>query len=231
MSMRTFLLGLCLTGLISSCASTQVHLFTEGLSQIETTTLTESLEDQGFEVIHNSLPIPEGIVTPTILYSPLHGNLGDVERLRELLGDTGNWMELEPVSRGNHHYTGINVGVYPRAFTGGHRQITVLGKELFGECPEDDVTLSLHRDLTFELTIYSWNETKNVEETTASTGTWWQHNDTVTLQLARTEIPLSILYLSGSTEYARVDGIKLQNLNTSKQIAGCDFVYKELDPW
>lgn len=66
-------------------AATKVHLFTQGLAADEANRLETSLERHGYHAVLNSLPVPEGIVVPTIVYSPRHKDLERVEALRDLM--------------------------------------------------------------------------------------------------------------------------------------------------
>lgn len=218
--------------LASSCTTTKVHLFTEALETNEIAAITETLNTNGYEVVHNSLPIPEGIAGPSIVYSPLHRSLDDIERLRDIFAAEGLLLDLEPVSRGNHFYTGANVGLYPKAFVADRsRKISVIGKEYFGECPIVDATLALNKDLTFEATFIGWNEKKQLETHRGEYGGWWQSDDTVVLTLSEHEYSFDIIKFSSSTDYAKIDGIRLKSTRQVKQLGMCDFVYSEMDPW
>ena len=220
-----------LLALISSCSSTQVHLFTEGSTEEELARLDEVLSQAGYQILRNSLPVPKGVVTPTIIYSPMHGNLSQIERLRDLLYTQGIELDLEPVSRGNHFYTGINVGLYPKAFNPGRKsELSVLGLELFGECPEVDATLVLNEDLTYTAEFIGWDDSKQVETKQDVKGHWWQSDQTVYLVLASKKLPFGLSRFQDRSDYALIEGIRLDNVEESDLINRCDFVYTELDP-
>lgn len=217
--------------LLSSCVTTRVHLFTEAMSEEDVSSLEQLLDDQGFEVVKNSLPIPEGMISPSIVYSPLHPNLQDVEQLRELLAENKVYVDLEPVSRSNHFYTGENVGLYPNEFVAGRkRQLTLMGKELFGECPEVDATLNLKPNLTFAAQFFTWDETSHSEVIVSQEGSWRQYQNDLVLSWFGTELLYSVSNTSANTDYAKIDGIKLIRKGHDS-FEACDFVYREMDPW
>jgi hypothetical protein len=218
--------------LASSCATTKVHLFTEALETTEIVMINEILTANGYAVVHNSLPIPEGIEGPSLVYSPLHRNLNDVERLRDIFASAGLAFDLEPVSRGNHFYTGTNVGLYPKAFVAGRaREMSVFGKELFGECPIVDATLALNKDLTFEVKFIAWNEREQSETHRSEYGVWWQSDETVVLAFLDQEYSFNMSKFSKSTDYAKIDGLRLKSTIKIQKLEQCDFVYTEMDPW
>lgn len=217
--------------LLSCCVTTRVHLFTEAMSEEEVSSLEQLLGDQGFEVVKNSLPIPEGMISPSIVYSPLHRNLQDVEQLRELLAENKVYVDLEPVSRSNHFYTGENVGLYPNKFVPGRkRQLTLMGKELFGECPEVDATLNLQPNLTFAAQFFTWDETSKSEAVVVQEGSWRQYQNDLMLSLSGSELQYSVSNISAKTDYAKIDGIKLTR-EGHELFEACNFVYREMDPW
>ena len=217
--------------LLASCVTTRVHLFTEGMSEEEVASLEQLLGDQGFEVVKNSLPIPEGMISPSIVYSPLHRNLQDVEQLRELLAENEVYVDLEPVSRSNHFYTGENVGLYPTEFVSGRkRQLTLMGKELFGECPEVDATLNLKPNLTFAAQFFTWDENTQSEVIVSQEGSWRQYQNDLILSWSGNELLYAVSNISAKTDYAKIDGIKLIRKGHD-YFEACDFVYREMDPW
>lgn len=221
-----------LTVTLSACVSTRVHLFTEALTEEEIISIEALLQNDGYEVVRNSLPIPEGIVTPTILYSPLHKKPADLETLRDLLATWDWYVDLEALSQSNHYYTGQNVGLYPKAFSPDRpSQLTLGAKELFGECEEVDATLSLNPNLTFSATFFSWQEALQKETTRTKEGVWRQNNQIVTLETPNGSHRYKVRKISSTTDYAKIDGLRLTSLSPSVEMNNCNFVYQEMDPW
>ncbi|HIG39649.1 MAG: hypothetical protein ABGY96_21010 [bacterium] len=217
---------------ITSCTTTKVHLFTEGLTQETITYLQASLDSEGYVTLLNSLPVPEGIITPMIVYSPMHSELAQVEQLRDFISTLGYEVDLEPVSRGNHFYTSINVGVYLSPYVPGRKRvISILGKELFGVCPSSDATLALDTDLTFALKLNLWDEQTDKTSTTTRSGKWRQSDDTVYFEIGPREISFTLSRFQKDTDYAHVEGIRLRNDSDSEFFDQCHFTYTELIPW
>lgn len=108
---------------------------------------------------------------------------------------------------------------------------TLLGTELFGECPAVDAELALQPELTFTLEIREWDEARNEEVASRRSGAWRRSGDTVFLEMGDTEIPFSVSRFQRDTYYARMEGIRLKNDTKSDLVRQCDFVYRLLDPW
>ncbi len=216
---------------LSSCAARRVHLFTEAMSTEEISTLSQVLTDNNYEVLLNSLPIPEGMVCAAIIYSASHRKPKDIEALRDLLDRQGLSVDLEAVSQGNHFYTGENVGLYPKRYEPGRaRHMTLAEKEFFGECPEVDATLSLFADLTFAAQFFVWDAAKQVETVSVEKGVWRQYREEITFAVGHAELLFSVHRISTNTDYAKIDGIKLVSAQPYEVMAGCEFVYREMDP-
>jgi hypothetical protein len=231
MYVRVFLLTLVLM-LFVSCTSTRVHLFTDGMSDDELLRIESVLAGGGFEVVRNSLPIPEGIRSPTIVYSPDHRQLRKVEDLRELLASHDLFLNLEPISRSNHFYTAENVGLYPNAYVeGAARSLPLVGIEMFGECPDVDAFLLLRGDLTFLVEFVSWDETTNSETTRHLQGVWRRDQQTIVLSANGSDFSFEVTRFTENSDYAKIDGIKLSGFEGYRDFEDCDFAYREMDPW
>ncbi len=217
---------------ISSCTTTKVHLFTEGLTQDTITHLQQALDKKGYQILLNSLPVPEGIITPMIVYSPMHSDLVQVEKLRDYISILGYEVDLEPVSRGNHFYTSINVGVYLSPYVPGRKRVmSLLDKELFGNCPATNASLMLNADLTFKLESSDWDEQNRETNARTRTGKWRQSDTTVYFETGSREIAFTLSRFQKDTDYARVEGIRLRNDAENELFDRCHFSYTEMIPW
>lgn len=186
----------------------------------------------GFDVVRNSLPVPEGIQSPTIVYAPGHRDLSKVEDLRELFARNDFYLELEPAFRSNHFYTAENVGVYLNPHQAGTRRaLPIVGAELFGECPEVDATLSLHGNLTFAAEFIGWDEQTQSETTNRTQGTWRQQAQSIVLSTKEVDVTFRITRFSETTDYAKIDVLKLSGSEDYQDFEDCDFSYREMDPW
>tara|TARA_R110002072_G_scaffold50835_1_gene136423 strand:+ start:15805 stop:16485 length:681 start_codon:yes stop_codon:yes gene_type:complete len=218
-------------GLLVGCTTTRVFIFTEGLEANEAAALNSEILMAGFQVVTNTLPVPEGVARATIMYSPEHRSLKQIEKLRDLLLAIGYPTDLEPFSLGNHHYTGSNVGFYPTPYTGTETtELTIQGRELFGECPVYDATLQLNQDLTFSFDLIGFDEITHQETHDIQAGIWWQTHEAVFLSAAKREYEFRLERIKGRSDYATIDGIRLLQVGPEQLKGRCNFVYQELDP-
>jgi len=100
-------------GFIFACSSTKVHLYSRYLSEQESAEITTAIEDQGFDVIANTLAFPDEIQQSTILYSPFVQKENGVDILIVILNKKG-WTipTVQPLFTGNHFYTQDSVGLF-----------------------------------------------------------------------------------------------------------------------
>ncbi len=221
-----------LTLALSACVTTRVHLFTEAMTEQEIRDVEHLLATHDYEVVRNSLPIPEGMLAPSLVYSPHHRRLSSVEDLRDLLANHNLIVDMEPITQTNHYYTGQNVGLYPNRYNPNRpSQLTLIDKELFGECPDVDATLLLRSNLTFTASFFVWDEISANEQTELREGTWRQNGDVVTLETGNKAHTYQLSNISGSSDYAKISGLMLEHSNSSTEWHACNFAYREMDPW
>lgn len=98
---------------ISACSSTKVHLYSRYLSEQENIEITKAIEEQGFDVITNTLAFPDEIQQSTLLYSPFVQKENGVDILIATLNNIG-WAisTVQPIFAGNHFYTKDSVGLF-----------------------------------------------------------------------------------------------------------------------
>lgn len=197
----------------------------------EIASISQLLQNSGYRVQTNTLPVPEAITTPTLIYSPTNRNLHGVEALRDRLAEAGHAVDLVPVSSGNHFYTRNNLGLYLHpAPPGPNRKVDIAGKELFGECPTVDATLQLNRDNSFSLSLIDWDDVHKKEVVTKADGSWKRDRQWVLLDTSHRQVRFRITELDKQTKYGRVTGVELRNESNGPVVDGCSFVYREIDP-
>ncbi|MCW8194612.1 hypothetical protein F6455_07415 [Proteobacteria bacterium 005FR1] len=228
MKIRRNLAGLLLAGL-TACSSTRVHLFTQGVEPDELIRVQSALEDEGFATELNSLRIPDVLSGPTLLYSPSHDALQEVEALGNLLMSLGYDVSLEAVARGNHFYTGENIGLYLAPLqTNQPGRATLSGMEFNGDCPSEDAYLTFESAHRFSAEFISWDDSAAKETVKRLSGTWYRSGDSVHLQWEGNAVELSFIPLHAEREYGDVTGYRL--LNPSDRLSDCDFVFREVKP-
>jgi len=215
----------CLSVLVTACTTTQVQLFTDGMSDTEINSVTSRLSDLNVETELNALPIPDEILTPTVMYSPTHTKLSQVEDISNQLIELGYDVSLVSLSQGNHFYTSTNVGLYlkPRPYTP-PEGVSPKGKEFNGDCKANDAYLTLNENDTFTLEMIGWDETINKELATTQTGTWYRSRDSIVLSSNAGEVELSLIQTKEEFDYGTVRGIRLSNFGEG--FNGCNFVYR-----
>jgi len=107
------LITMLICSVISACASTQIHLYRRYLSDQETITISTAIEQQGFDVIPNTLAFPDEIQQSTLLYSPFIEKEDGVNVLLSSLESLG-WEipTVQALFTGNHFYTKDSAGLF-----------------------------------------------------------------------------------------------------------------------
>lgn len=103
-----FLLLLC------SCASRQeVHIFSKGVSIEEVSRVSAIINKAGLKAQPNKLEVPSLIGTTSIMYPPIVKDFASIERLRNLLKESGySKVALISSSQGGHSYSTEHIGLY-----------------------------------------------------------------------------------------------------------------------
>ena len=96
-----------------ACSSTEVHLYTRYLSDIEIEKISSKLEESNFKVVPNTLSFPENIYQSTMIYSPFIKGEKTLDTLIQSLFDVG-WSipNVEALVSGNHWYSKDSVGLF-----------------------------------------------------------------------------------------------------------------------
>jgi hypothetical protein len=98
--------------LLAGCTNTKVHLYTQYLSEEETRKVTKELESKRFNVIKNTLSIPDSVNESSVIYSPFLINMDHLSSAIDSLSTLG-WtgIRLENFVKGNHWYGKNNFGL------------------------------------------------------------------------------------------------------------------------
>ncbi|XPF94889.1 hypothetical protein ACM9HF_02435 [Colwellia sp. RE-S-Sl-9] len=96
-----------------ACSSTEVHLYTRYLSDIEIEKISLKLDQSNFNVVTNNLSFPETIHQSTLLYSPFIKGDKTLDTLINSLSEIG-WTipSVEALVSGNHWYSKNSVGLF-----------------------------------------------------------------------------------------------------------------------
>lgn len=227
MMIRGVLSILLLMAGLAGCTTTQVHLFTEGVDPRELGRVQSALEAKGFDTELNPLRIPDVLSGPTLLYSSSHDEIEQVESLGNLLLSLGYDVSLEPMAKGNHFYTGENIGLYlapPQASQPGQARLS--GMEFNGDCPDEDAYLTFESAHRFTAEFIAWDDSAQEEIVSHLAGTWYREQDSVHLQWDGNAVELSFMPLHAEREYGDVTGYRL--VNHTGQLSDCDFVFREV---
>src|SRR5690606_9058324 len=184
---------------LPSCSVTQVHVFSHDLPEAEVFRVAALLQRRGSETSINTLPVPEGIDGPTLLYSPAHERAAQIEKLGNLLIDSGYDVILEPVSRGNHFYTASNVGLYlhgHRATTGQGKSLE--GREFNGDCESVDAYLDFSAS-RFSIEFIAWDDASQEEKVSTVEGVWRRRADTVILAMGTQQVEMEVIPVKNRT--------------------------------
>ena len=228
---------------ITGCATTRVHLYTEGMESKTLGDIRDLLEPEGYAVELNTRPVPPQLAMRSLVYSPYHRQPLQVERLHALLSKAGYDTALIVASVGNHHYTRQNVGLYlvpyaelenPAAAQrqNADRPDTLAGKSFNGDCPAIDAVLELRKDDSFTLQLLGWDDRRNRERVDSLSGTWRQER-LLMLETQEASYELQVERFNDEMQFqrrgeavmVRFAGIRLKNDGDALQ--GCSFSWRQ----
>ncbi len=210
---------------VSACATTRVHLFTQGIAPEQLSRVSTSLRHHGFRVHLVDLQPPD-LAGATLIYSPAHPRIADIDTIRATLSELG-YTSLDPVAVGteNHSYSRRNVGVYlGQAETRRQPQSTEpqLPAEFSGNCDSDDAYLNLNPLGTFIIEIIGWDKK---EISTFLTGEWKKREETLELFLGKSTLQFRIENIERKDKHTRHQYMKLSQLNKPDTFGNCWFSY------
>jgi len=213
---------------VLACSSTKVHLYTRYLSAEDTTKITKSLAEHGYDVIPNSLVFPDGIEQSTLLYSPFVQGENSINVLIDSL-DKGGWIvpNVKPIFAGNHFYTKNSVGLLllPDCQVQSDK---VTGYDLANEYESKQCTTSirlrLHSDGAYQF-LYADNIPTQTEQLTGS----WQLTSYPYIELISSNKVWRFYYEVqkniAEDVVGKIDIIELMPLDEHYTLPKCSFVY------
>ncbi|MEW6997443.1 hypothetical protein AADZ86_07050 [Colwelliaceae bacterium BS250] len=167
------LLGVIIFSLtLISCSSTEVHLYTRYLSDIEIEKISSKLDESNFKVVTNTLSFPETIHQSTLLYSPFIKGEKTLDTLINSLSEIG-WTipSVEALVSGNHWYSKNSVGLFLLP-EGVKQKDKIANQDLANDYESRNcdtlVNIRLNNNNTYQLTFTN----KTNERTDHLKGTW-----------------------------------------------------------
>lgn len=233
--LRTICIGFGMMVFLTSCATTNIHLFTQSVEPAELERISLTLRDEGFNVKLNELQPPE-FQAATIIYSPAHPKFSDIEKILELLSKLG-YPNILPVavSKENNSYTGNNIGLYVGNFSPIKKVVPSahqLPTELAGYCQKDDAYLTLNSDGDFKVKIIRWTkkeQEKEQEKEIQWNGTWKRVGETIELYFDDTKVQLQINDLKQIENDGLHRRIQLIANETGHALTNCKFTHLSLE--
>lgn len=239
--MKKSLLPIALVILTSCTARQDVHVFNLGYSDAEVQTVMAALQESGFRPHANSLAVPDGIHSSSIIYPPIVENFETVSLLRDTLASTGHaQLELIYETRGEHFYSTENIGLYlvnpeysepvPQTSSDPQGQHPELSHVYYSNCEDVEAELSLLGQDAAVLEVIEWSERTQRERSTVFDGQWSRSDSTLEFELFdEGKIIFSYSEFDGRDDYGRFYGIDLVNIENLSELASCDFRYVTYD--
>ena len=218
--------------LTTACSTTtEVQLFTQYLSGEEQDSITKLLQQNDFQVVPNSVEVPDGLHQTSLIYSPLNNNIDQVNRLIDILADSSFGMPaLELTGKENHYYGRRTVGLYivPTEHLKTKTISSVYATEYNGRCLTVDANLRLNNDGTASLISYFWDESSNRDLSAQSNGQWYYQDHKIYLSIDDNEpsqFEVTRREQRGKNGFVE---IRLKNNNLVPFYDRCDFIYRAL---
>jgi len=228
---RKLLAALVMSAFLSACASTKIHLFKQGVSVDELNQIESELKHQGFSLHLTNLYSPD-FDGPTLIYSPAHPHIADIEKITTTLSKHGySYIDLVAVSKNNHSYTGKNVGLYlgqPDTNKTADTRLTqskaFMPTEFAGRCGVDDAYLNLNPNGEFVIDIVGWD----VKETVISlAGNWKNRQQTLELDLDGSVVQFKIENSKSGDRKNRFRRIQISSSDGTNPLANCVLWYSD----
>lgn len=241
----SFNLLLLIVLFISGCASpTQVHIFSMGVDQGQIEYLGKLLEEKGYNVIPNELPVPASITRDTVIFPAIVQNFATVQLVESAMHDAGfRKVRLIRETEANHSYSTNNIGVYlvnpdsnasvastiEDPYSLGGSKATDFTFNYFSECSEGSIAqseLNLYPGGTAILEEFIWNENEGQEIVVTHDGEWSSEFNTVRVNyFDEGEQHFSISKHEGSNRFGPYEGITLVSTFSSIGIESCNYTH------
>ena len=241
---------LFILGLLTACTSqTQVHIFTVEIEEPEINQLSNLLEEKGFDVRPNSLPVPTRITRHTVIFPAIVQDFSIVELIESTM-DYAGYPDARLIleSEANHFFSTNNIGIYlinPNfdyvsensgvdPYSLGGKDDNRLTYNYFSECPgasEAQSELNLYPSGTAILEEFVWAEDTRQEVSYIHDGDWLADSSSVKIDIfGKGELRFSIEEHSGTNWFGPYEGITLVNQHSTMDIERCNYThlkYKE----
>lgn len=232
-------------GLLAGCAShTRIHVFSLGVEDSEIAHLSDLLEDAGFDVQPNSLPVPPGFIRHTVIFPAIVQDFATVELIESTMAQAGYPnARLILESEANHSYSTENIGVYlvnpdfegtaasliKDPYSLGDEDASSLTYNYFSECPEGSETqseLNLYPQGVAILEEFIWDDANDKEISVIHDGEWATNSSSVMIDLFDNgELRFSIKEHTGSDWFGPYKALTLVNQYSTMDIERCDYTH------
>ncbi|PCH62341.1 MAG: hypothetical protein COC19_03030 [SAR86 cluster bacterium] len=207
--------------------------------------LTEVLEDQGFRVTVNSLPIPASIHSPTIIFPPLVQDMSRVDTIQAAMQNAGfEQVRLIYNTQGNHFYSTENIGVYLLSADSplpernldstalGGSDASKISHVYYSECADSESELNLFPGGVVLLEEFVWDERNEREHSIIYDGQWQEIDAAIVLDLYDDgELYFNIVEQTGSDRYGEFKGLTLVNQLKNAELNHCNYTYLDYEDY
>lgn len=242
--MTKFLISLILVLLVGCATQTQIHIFSLGVEDNKIAQLVSLLEEGGFDVRPNSLPVPPNIVSHTVIFPAIVQDFAMVELIESAMTEAGYpKTQLVLESQSNHSYSTDNIGIYlvnpdfegtyaslvGDPYSLGDDEDASLTYNYFSECPkgsEAQSELNLYPSGVALLEEFIWDEGGNQEINKVYDGEWVSNSTHVEIDFFENgELNLSITEHTGSNHFGPFEALTLVAQDSTMKIERCDYTY------
>lgn len=205
--------------LLVGCQKPSIYLYSKYITETERQKLTEQFEQEGYQVVVNTLPFPQGVRQTSILYSPMLKDPNNLDKTIAILKKQG--IEIDSVSslvEGSHFVTKDALAVF-----------IVFNPEVFAApVKQGQIFASQNCDNEFELHINQGNNAsvKINDETTTVTWRLLANNDILSFRKYQgADYNYDVIRDVASTPVGVVDEIRLKPIVSNSWLGECEFYY------
>lgn len=225
---------------ITACSSkTQVHFYTNNLTQEKVNEIITTIDPNTFDVILNDLPYPSDINDNAIIYSPSRNSRERLNALMEVLSGLGfNISTASLISANNHSFTANNLGLYlfPKDYVqpelnniSNTYKIPLVNEYGATDCQHATV-LYLKEPDEFIIEINQWDETIEDYRQEYIEGTWFLLNKEV-LQLHQASWLKPLIFRKSNFKRSGIDdeskGVKFTPIDLGEDLKMLSEVYTD----
>ncbi|MFK7862980.1 MAG: hypothetical protein AB8B95_02020 [Pseudohongiellaceae bacterium] len=231
--------------ILASCASKpRIHIFSLGIEEDELDSLSQRLDEAGFDARANTLPVPPTFVEHTVIFPAITQDFTKIELITSALAEAGyDSPRLILESEANHSYSTDNIGVYllnpdfrvnassliTDPYSLGGEEANPLSYNYFSECPqgsESQSELNLYPAGTAIVEEFVWDEKTNNEISLIHDGEWDSDSKSVEVNLYRKgKLRYTIRRHSGSDWFGPFEALTLENNYSTVSFEACNYTY------